>query len=106
MRILILATYNTVLPLEYFDILSDQVAKKDDGFSEYASAANNFSNNEVQNANMYNKHTTYALKIQSKLPSADQDFIQGLLWVQSPIHHLIRNYFQSTEGGLINILCR
>ena len=79
MNIIVTATFNTVLPLEYFNLLSDQLAKKDDGFSEYSSAANNFFNNEVQNPNVYNKHNTFAMTIQSKLPQADQDFIQEVI---------------------------
>ena len=55
------------------------MAKKDDGMSEYTSAANHFFNNEVQNPNVYNKHNTFAMTIQSKLAQVDQDFIQEVI---------------------------
>ena len=75
----ILATYNTVLPLAYFDILADQVGKKDDGLSEYTSAANHFFNNDVQNPNTLNKHNAYPLTMVTKLTQKEQDFISEFL---------------------------
>ena len=74
-----LATFNTVLPLAYYDILSDQISKKDDNLAEYTSAANNFFNNEVQNPNTYNKHNSYTLTMVTRLPQADQDFINEVI---------------------------
>ena len=78
-KIFFLATFNTVLPLAYYDILSDQISKKDDNLAEYTSAANNFFNNEVQNPNTYNKHNSYTLTMVTRLPQADQDFINEVI---------------------------
>ena len=78
-KIFLLATFNTVLPLAYYDILSDQISKKDDNLAEYTSAANNFFNNEVQNPNTYNKHNSYTLTMVTRLPQADQDFINEVI---------------------------
>ena len=73
------ATYNTVLPLDYYDLLSEQIAAKDDGFSEYSSAANNFFNNEVQNPNIYNKHNSFPLTMVTKMSQKEQDEIQEII---------------------------
>ena len=73
------ATYNTVLPLKYFNLLSDQIAAKDDVGSEYSSAANYFFNNEVQNPNIYNKHNSFPLTMITKMTQAEQDEIQEII---------------------------
>ena len=67
------------MPLAYYDIIADQVGKKDDGLSEYTSAANHFFNNDVQNPNTMNKHNAYPLTMVTKLTQKEQDFISEFL---------------------------
>ena len=67
------------MPLAYYDIIADQVGKKDDGLSEYTGAANHFFNNDVQNPNTLNKHNAYPLTMVTKLTQKEQDFISEFL---------------------------
>ena len=76
---LIIATYHTVLPLSYFNLVADIISNKDDGFSEYSGAANSFFNNEVQNPNLYNKHNSFPLSMVTKLAQEDQDFVHEII---------------------------
>ena len=73
------ATYHTVLPLSYFNLVADIISNKDDGFSEYSGAANSFFNNEVQNPNLYNKHNSFPLCMVTKLAQEDQDFVHEII---------------------------
>ena len=73
------ATYNTVLPLSYYNLVADIISNKDEGVSEYNSAANSFFNNEVQNPNLYNKHNSFPLSMVTKLAQEDQDFVHEII---------------------------
>ena len=66
-------TYQSPLPLTYYNnLLSEHIIAKDDGLSEYISAANQFFNNEVQDPAMSNKHNSWTLKITSSLSHSEQ----------------------------------
>ena len=66
-------TYQSPLPLTYYNnLLSEHIIAKDDGLSEYISAANQFFNNEVQDPAMSNKHNSWTLTMRSCVTQSEQ----------------------------------
>lgn len=73
MIILVTATYQSVLPLTYYNnLLSEFIVNKDEGLAEYISAANQFFNNEVQDPAMSNKHNSWTLTMKSMVSQSEQ----------------------------------